>query len=155
MIIVRNQRLIKRNKIPASIVDRLGNTNGTIVFHLVTDIIQNSVERDYVAFSQPVSEALRDLKAFNLEHIYMNPRIKQHTEAIRSLFATLFETYLADLSTDSRNSVIFRQFLEGMDPSYYQRHQPAEIVRDFIAGMTDDYFLSQCPPGKRPGYLRI
>jgi dGTPase len=24
-----------------------------------------------------------------------------------------------------------------------ERHAPAEIVRDFIAGMTDDYFLKE------------
>jgi dGTPase len=42
-----------------------------------------------------------------------------------------------------------------MAPAYLQRHKPAEIVRDFIAGMTDDYFLSQCPAARRPGYLRI
>lgn len=147
--------LIKRSQIPSEIVARLGDTNGTIVFQLVTDIIEKSFGHDYVAFSAPVSEALRRLKEFNLTNIYMNPLIKQHTEAIRELFRFLFETYLGDLSRGNRESVIFRQFLEGMDPSYFQRHLPAEIVRDFIAGMTDDYFLSQCPPNMRPGYLRI
>lgn len=147
--------LIKRSQIPSEIVARLGDTNGTIVFHLVTDVIANSFGHDYVAFSSRVSEALCRLKEFNLKHIYMNPLIKQHTEAIRALFGFLFETYLGDLSRDNRESVIFRQFLEGMDPSYFQCHLPAEIVRDFIAGMTDDYFLNQCPSDMRPGYLRI
>jgi len=147
--------LIERSQIPTDIVAQLGNTNGTIVFRLVTDIIENSTDQEYVAFSAPVSEALQGLKAFNLQHIYMNPRIKQHTAAIRRLFAFLFETYLEDIARDNRTSVIFCQFLEGMAPAYFERHQPAEIVRDFIAGMTDDYFLSQCPAGMRPNYLRI
>ena len=147
--------LITRKQIPEEIVTILGETNGTIVFHLVTDIIQNSIDRDYVAFSSEVSGALKGLKTFNLENIYMNPRIKQHTEAIRQLFGYLFEMYLKDIEQTNRSSVIFRQFLKGMDPAYFERHQPAEIVRDFIAGMTDDYFLSQCPPDMRPEYLRI
>ena len=147
--------LITRKQIPTEIVTILGETNGTIVFHLVTDIIQNSIDRDYVAFSSEVSGALKGLKTFNLENIYMNPRIKQHTEAIRQLFGYLFEMYLKDIEQTNRSSVIFRQFLKGMDPAYFERHQPAEIVRDFIAGMTDDYFLSQCPPDMRPEYLRI
>lgn len=147
--------LITRRQIPPGIVSALGDTNGTIVFHLVTDIIQNSIDKDYVAFSSEVSDALQGLKDFNLEHIYMNPRIKQHTGAIKSLFAYLFETYLKDIERKNKSSVIFRQFLKGMAPAYYHRHRPAEIVRDFIAGMTDDYFLSQCPADMRPDYLRI
>jgi dGTPase len=27
-----------------------------------------------------------------------------------------------------------------MKPKYIENHNPEEIVRDFIAGMTDDYF---------------
>ena len=38
-------------------------------------------------------------------------------------------------------SEIFREMLDSMDPAYVEMHAPAEIVRDFIAGMTDDYFL--------------
>ena len=147
--------LIDRKQIPGEIVAELGSTNGTIVFRLVTDIIENSIDRDCVAFSASVSDALRRLKAFNLQHIYMNPQIKRHTGAIRELFAFLFETYLQDLSENNRRSVIFRQFLKGMDPDYIRSHRPAEIVRDFIAGMTDDYFLSQCPENMRPDYQRI
>ena len=147
--------LITREQIPPEIVAVLGDTNGTIVFRLVTDIIQNSIDQDYVAFSSEVSAALRGLKSFNLKHIYMNPRIKQHTEAIKSLFNYLFQKYLEDIEQERESSVIFRQFLKGMAPSYLQRHRPAEIVRDFIAGMTDDYFLSQCPADMRPEYLRI
>jgi dGTPase len=32
--------------------------------------------------------------------------------------------------------------LDGMDPDY-RDNQPAVMVRDFIAGMTDDYFLKE------------
>jgi dGTPase len=28
-----------------------------------------------------------------------------------------------------------------LDPAYLESHQPAEIVRDFLASMTDAYFL--------------
>ncbi len=147
--------LIRRSQIPASVVEVLGDTNGTIVFHLVTDIIANSMDATRVALSPRVSEALRELKVFNLQHIYMNPGIKRHTETIRGLFHHLFETYLEDIAREDRSSVIFRQFLHGMVPAYFDQHHPAEIVRDFIAGMTDDYFLSQCPETLRPDYLRI
>jgi dGTPase len=40
-----------------------------------------------------------------------------------------------------------------MSGDYLERHRPAEVVRDFIAGMTDRYFLDLCPEEMRPGYL--
>jgi len=46
--------------------------------------------------------------------------------------------------------VIFSQFLKDMKQTYIQCHQSAEIVRDFISGMTDQYFLAQCPESMRP-----
>jgi dGTPase len=57
---------------------------------------------------------------------------------------------MTDIVENRRDSVIFRSFLHNMAPEYLERHRPAEIVRDFIAGMTDRYFLAQCPPELRP-----
>ena len=143
-------KLIHRSDLPQESVSLLGDTNGTIVFNLVTDIICSSRGKPYIAFSSEVSEALKHLKSFNYEHIYMNSRIKKHTRRIKKLFEMLFETYLEDLNNRRESSVIFSQFLKDMKQNYIQNHQPAEIVRDFISGMTDQYFLDQCPESMRP-----
>jgi dGTPase len=142
--------LIKRSALPPRSVAVLGDTNGTIVFNLVTDIICNSYQNPYIAFSPEVSEALIHLKKFNLDCIYLNPKIKQYTQRIKKLFEMLFEKFLEDLQRQRKTSVIFRQFLEDMTPEYIRQHAPAEIVRDFISGMTDQYFLDQCPESMRP-----
>ena len=133
----------------------LGNSNGTIVYNLVTDVIRNSHEKPYLAFSDDVSTALMELKKFNLEHIYMNPMIKQHSDAIRGLFEMLFETYLNDIQIGNHDSKIYSNFLSDMSDDYVDTHQPAEIVRDFIAGMTDRYFLLQCPERLRPKEIDV
>ena len=142
--------LIQRSDLPSKAVGVLGDTNGTIVYNLVTDIIRCSYKKPYVAFSPQVSDALIRLKAFNLEYIYLNPQIKQHTIRIKRLFELLFEKYLTDIQNQRKSSVIFRQFLKDMTQDYIQQHRPAEIVRDFISGMTDQYFLDQCPENLRP-----
>ncbi len=147
--------LIKRSDLPAKSTEVLGNTNGTIVFNLVTDILRNSFEKTYVAFSPEVSRALQALKQFNLERIYRNPKIKKHTVTIRKLFKYLFKRYLNDIATENQSSVIYKRFLDGMSDSYMERHQQAEIVRDFVSGMTDQYFLNQCPADMRPEIQRI
>lgn len=142
--------MIRRSDLPARSVKILGNTNGTIVYRLVTDIIQNSFQNTYISFSPEISEALESLKAFNLEKIYLNPGIKSHMSVINNLFRLLFERYLTDIENENRSSVIFSGFLKDMSDDYINGHRPAEIVRDFIAGMTDRYFLAQCPEKLRP-----
>lgn len=142
--------MIRREDIPGSITSVLGKTNGTIVYNLVTDVIRSSFNKPYIAFSHDISEALRKLKEFNLNRIYMHPDVKTHLKRIEHLFKLLFEQYLEDLSLDNTDSMVFRQFLKDMSDDYLQAHQPEEIVRDFISGMTDRYFLRQCPEQLRP-----
>ncbi len=145
--------LIGRSDLPAASVAVLGDTNGTIVFRLATDIIRASYGNDFVAFSPEVSEALKQLKRFNLERIYLNPRMKPHSALLQELFRRLFDHFLEDLERQRTESVIFQGFLNGMSGDYLERHRPAEVVRDFIAGMTDRYFLDLCPADMRPGFL--
>ena len=142
--------ILRREDIPQSIVRILGNTNGTIVYRLVTDIIQTSQQTHHVAFSPEISDALQALKAFNLERIYKNPQSKIHASKIKSLFGILFEQCLNDLEKDNRSADIFSGFLADMSDSYLEHHCLAEIVRDYIAGMTDRYFLHQFPEHLRP-----
>lgn len=147
--------VIQRSEIPKNITDVLGNSNGTIVYNLVTDIIHCSHGYSYVAISDRVSAALQRLKEFNLERIYLNPTIKQHATKIHTLFDVLFESYMEDLVTGRENSKIFTNYLSDMSPQYLESYQPAEIVRDFIAGMTDRYFLLQCPAHLRPAVIDV
>ncbi|MGB2928368.1 MAG: HD domain-containing protein [Desulfobacterales bacterium] len=142
--------MIKRADLPKESVKYLGDSNGTIVFNLVTNMIENSFQNIYVTFSSEISDALKMLKEFNFKHIYMNPKIKKDSGTIKKLFKMLFETYLEDIETENRSSVIFTGFLENMSEDYLNNYQKEEIVRDFIAGMTDQYFLRQCPEDMRP-----
>ena len=142
--------LIDRDELPAASVTYLGDTNGTIVYNLVTDIIHNSLNSDIIAFSPEVSAALKELKAFNYHRIYMNPVIKKHLSDITRLYEGLFERFVADIRCQRKNSPVYANFIDGMAEAYLSAHQPAEIVRDFISGMTDQYFLRQAPENLRP-----
>ena len=144
-------KLIKRSSIPSSCRNVLGDTNGTIVYHLVEDLITSSLAsgqggvlaQDSIGFSPEVSNSLQELKTFNYQNIYMNPAIKMDFPKIRNCYRVLFETYLDQVVKMETTSQIFREMLDSMDPYYVERHAPAEIARDFIAGMTDDYFLNE------------
>ncbi len=142
--------LIRRDELPRRCVEVLGDTNGTIVYNLVTNLIANSMGTSAVSFSRPVSEALKALKAFNLNRIYLNRSIKPHTNDIRTLFHMLYERYLKDLEQNNRSSIIFSQYLNDMSTQYRDNTSAPQIARDFIAGMTDKFFLRQFPENLRP-----
>jgi len=136
--------LIKRRDIPDDCRQVLGDTNGTIVYTLVEDLIANSLDKPYLSFSGDVGSALKKLKRFNEECIYKDPRVKAQTDKIYLMFELLFQKYLEDLEMSNSNSDIFKGFLSGMSQQYMEQTAPAAVVRDFVAGMTDEYFLGQC-----------
>jgi len=142
--------LISRKQLPRQCVAELGDTNGTIVYNLVSNIISNSLERDAIAFSQPVSEALKELKEFNLKNIYLNPQIKPDPSGIKHLFQVLYDRYVSDLEKGEESSIIFSEYLNDMSAAYVAGLSPPKIARDFIAGMTDQFFLKQVPEDLRP-----
>lgn len=133
--------IIRREDLPGPVTEVLGRTNGTIVYRLVEDLIMNSTRDGRLAFSPEKGRALSDLKRFNLERIYTNPRIKKEHPKIREAFHRLFDHYLEDLDRRRDDSPVFTHFLDLMDPAYAHSREPAEIVRDFIAAMTDENLL--------------
>jgi len=145
--------LVKRQAIPDVCKQILGKTNGTIVFNLVTDLISNSLNQPFIGFSEKVSFALKNLKAFNYKHIYKNPIIKKHLSSIEDIFNFLFEKYLTALEKGNEQSIIFTDFLNGMAPEYRENHSNSEIVRDYISGMTDSYFIRQAPIHLKPASI--
>lgn len=147
--------LIRRKEIPRECADLLGTTNGTIVYTLVTDLIQASTGKPHTAFGPEVWQALKRLKRFNYERIYTHPAIKTHLDAVKGIYNYLYETCLTDLRQYRSSSGIIGKFLSGLSEEYRERHSHAEIVRDYLAGMTDSYFIAQAPEKMRPSPVRI
>lgn len=145
--------IIQRIDLPKDVTAVLGNRNGTIVYTLVTDIIENSADKSAIAFSEKVSQALQSLRLFNLHNIYLNPLIKPDAGKIQDAFRYLFETYMDDISRHNHLSIVFSGFLDNMSERYISHTSPATTVRDFIAGMTDEFFLRQLPDLIRPKRL--
>ena len=133
--------LISRADIPESCRKTLGDTNGSIVYALVEDMIASSLHKGEISFSEHIAGVLAELREFNYQRIYMDPRIKTESERVKRLYRALFEGFLNDLETRRQESRIYTDFLNGMSKTYVENTGPAETVRDFMAGMTDAYFL--------------
>jgi dGTPase len=146
--------LISRDEIPTECGEQLGISNGTIVYTLVTDLVDHSRhvrevedsedgDRDYIGFSPEAAEAMLKLKKFNYERIYRNPAFKPDFDKIHICYSRLFEYYLDQLGKDGGGSVVGQSIIDAMTEEYLQNQTPAAMVRDYIAGMTDDFFLRQ------------
>jgi dGTPase len=145
--------LITRNDLPDDCTKILGKTNGTIVYTLVEDLAFNSMDKPCVSFSREVGLALKKLKQFNEKNIYNNPRIKDQNPKIMLMFELLFNRYMKALETGDKTSAIYSGFLNGMSEKYKETTPLPCIVRDFIAGMTDKYFLNQCKTNLFPNKI--
>lgn len=145
--------LITREDIPENCRTLLGSTNGTIVYTLVTDLITHShvgsigppadAAASSIGFSEEVAAALRELKTFNYERIYLAPQTKQQNPLIGECFTRLFDHYLHCLTDSPQQLSGDVDLMTDINPHYLQKYSPEEKVRDFIAGMTDDFFLKQ------------
>lgn len=136
--------IIKREDIPASISNVLGSSNGTIVYRLVEDMVANSLGKDYVGYSTKTGDALKILKGFNYKYIYENKEIKKELPKIELMYEMLFKYYLDEMLDENKDSMIQKYYLKDKDPSYWKENVPAIVVRDYIANMTDNFFLEQC-----------
>jgi len=130
--------------IPEFCREVLGQNNGQIINTLIYDLLENSdaEENGYISYSPDVENALIGLRAFSRTRIYDNPALTKEREKIRKMFATLFSAGLQDLATENRTARIFTDFIDTgyVSKNYLSAASHAELVRDFIAGMTDRYF---------------
>ncbi|MBN2379834.1 HD domain-containing protein [candidate division WOR-3 bacterium] len=137
--------LIKEDDIPGIVKDTLGKTNGKIIGTLVEDMIEgNQKHPQAVGFSKKINQAVRALYEFNYERVYLNPRVKRYSEnahrILKLLFTRLYEHLTVIQEMEVPKPGVFTQL------DYFVRYTeceqdaaPAQVVMDFISGMTDNY----------------
>ena len=135
--------LITIDEIPKSITKVLGTTNREIINTIIMDILNNSIDHNYLKVSPEIFNAIKELKKFNYEHIYDKANTKEEIEHYKEIFNTVFNKYLEDLNNNNSNSRINTIFLNDMTEEYKNNNSNARKVIDYIAGMTDDYIESE------------
>ncbi len=135
-------KLLKKSDIPSSITNVLGNTNSSIIETITSDIIKNSIGKDYIKMSDEVFNALKELKKFNYEHIYNKANSSEQIKKYEEMFNKLFNELLIQVKNklDTRINNIN---LSNMCDEYLESNSDERKVIDYIAGMTDDYFIKE------------
>jgi dGTPase len=140
----------KWNDEMADVKEVLGYPNGHIVNKLVSDLIING-RQGHIRLSQGVSDALTRLILWNTDNIYKHVLVKKYMPHIKFWMGMLFEQLLEDINETKRFTLggdgrqqtsvhgVLKKFI--LDTKYGEAEHNGQIVLDFIAGMTDNYFL--------------
>jgi dGTPase len=130
--------------LPEAATSVLGSTNSEIINTLIYDLLENSdtEEDNFISYSRETENALIALRRFSRKHIYENEKLTAERQKIERMYATLFAVYLDALEADDISSAIYTDFIDTgwISRGYLNTATPAEVVRDYIAGMTDRYF---------------
>lgn len=129
----------------------LGTNNAEIVNNLIVNIIENSYGKDYILMDEAYYEDLRTAKRENYAYIYKNSRVDGlYKSVITPMFTQIYHTLLQQLEAGDESAIIFKhhiQFVEEQRGYYhsgvpYRETEKNQIVVDYMASMTDDYFLA-------------
>ena len=138
--------LVKKNDLPDNIRETLGETNSDIINTLVHDVIENSCGKNEISYSKEVARNVFHLKTFNLKHIYENQSLKKERKKVRKAFFFLFDHFVKDIKDKKSDSIVFQEWIfnrgEDKGKRYISDYSPQEIVVDYLASMTDRYFLN-------------
>ncbi len=146
-------KIIKREDIPQKITKTLGNTNAQIVNTLIMDILENSLDKPYLTFSNEVFESLIELKKWNHENIYSSKAATKNLDIIENAVNKLYDIYLEklkrkpkDITTEklSYSDRVLYSYINSKTDEYKEKNNPKRIIIDYISGQTDKFFLKEC-----------
>ena len=132
----------------AFVNEDIGSLNAEIINNLVVNIIENSYGKTYIKMDQRHFQALQESKRDNYAMIYAGAAAmsKLYT-VVRPMMGQVYGQMLDDLRSGNQKSPIFTHHIEYVNRVKYQRDfpyaktEPNQLVVDFIASMTDDYFI--------------
>ncbi len=124
--------VLSERDVPRTLARVLGESHSQRVDTLVSDMIRTSRETGKIGLSEQVDSALRDLRTFMFQKVYLNPVVKGEESKAKDMLKRLYEYYYQHpeaLPTDFQPQMSF----DGME----------RTVCDYIAGMTDNYAVDK------------
>ena len=134
-------KLVKRDDLPREVTEILGNNNKEIVNTLITDLVNNSIDKETLTFSADVFDALNRLKDWNYKNIYLNPKKSSQDGKIKAMFRTVLTECLEELESGKKVTGI-KHWFETMSDEYKAATSKPRVVADYVSGMTDDYLMN-------------
>ena len=126
----------------------IGASNAEIVNNLIVNVVENSYNKPYIKLDDAHFNALRLAKQENYQKVYNSAG--EHTGLTRVISPMMEEVYnqlLDDLKSGAKASPIFTHHIAHVlaqplkRDTAYELTEPNQLVVDYMASMTDDYFI--------------
>lgn len=122
--------ILSEADLPASTHAVLGPDHSSRIETLVLDMVETSAACDDISMSDPVWNAMMELRSFLFDRVYTAPVVMIEVEKATHLIGDLFDYYITH---PEEVPVEYHEISGGDD---------ARAVADYIAGMTDRYAKS-------------
>lgn len=126
----------------------IGIYNAEIINNLIVNIVENSYGKPYIKMDAEHFDAMKKAKSDNYELIYLSDAVGNALQHIvKPMMAEIYEKLLEDLNNNNLTSPIFTHHINYVNKAHYKRDvpyeqtEPNQLVVDYIASMTDDYFI--------------
>lgn len=129
-----------------------GSDNSYMINNFIINIVENSFGKDYIKMDEEYFEAFKRAKEDNYKTIYLSQDVNtQYKTCLQPMFEMLYNKLLSQYGDE--NSLLHRHQIDYVNRrrGYYQNgadyreeNTVDDIVVDYIASMTDDYFIDIC-----------
>lgn len=119
--------------VPESIRKVIGYTTGERLDHFIHDIVTTSTGKSDICQSEPVAQAMKELREFMFENVYKNPEAKSEEGKAERLMETLYTYYMNHI--DLLPTELLNLLNKG--------EAKERIVCDFVGAMSDRYAISK------------
>ena len=127
--------IITTEDLPKVSLSILGRTHKQRIDTLVRDMISNTFGQDRARMSDEKYGIMTDLRRFMFKNVYNDPRVKriEDVEEIEKIMKTIFEYFMEHPDR-------LPSYLKALEDLYDRE----DLVKDYIAGMTDRYAVHVC-----------
>ena len=125
--------ILTEKDVPKEIGDVIGYTTNERLNHFIHDIVSTSFGKNEIRMSEPVAEAMKNLRRFMFERVYQNPEAKSEEGKAEVLMETLYLYYMKHV--DELPDEFLNLLSEG---------EPRErVVCDYVGAMSDRFAIEK------------
>ncbi|MBQ4260200.1 MAG: deoxyguanosinetriphosphate triphosphohydrolase [Lachnospiraceae bacterium] len=125
--------ILKEEDVPMAIRQVIGSSTGERLDHFIHDVVTTSMGQDDILMSPTVGKAMKDMREFMFENVYLNPVVKQEESKAEMLMETLYQHYMQNIDD------LPEEYLWLMT----QGDAKEQVVCDYVGAMTDRFAIAK------------
>ena len=124
--------VLKFEDIPIEYIEAFGETSSERINKMILNVIENSAGKNVITMEDNFYQMVLGLREFMFDHVYFNELAKSEEKKAKKIIITLYNYYLKHLD-------ILKEHYD-----CYEEGVPVEqIIKDYIAGMSDRYIVQK------------